>query len=86
MTVIKCSACMIVIDNEKSESILCDICDERFHADNKCSLLKKTLFMNISKTDQWACPSFSCIFFNYSFSRLKTDWETIDYKHRKLVD
>jgi hypothetical protein len=84
MTVIICKACNECIDDDRTESILCDICQMWFHADKKCSLLKKTLFRNITKNDQWACPI--CIkFFHDSYSGIETDGETIRLQAEEIT-
>ncbi|KAG8319476.1 hypothetical protein J6590_091343 [Homalodisca vitripennis] len=56
MTIETCPSCSLGIDDYESDSICCDICNRWFHASKSCSGLKKSLFNNIKKNDQWACP------------------------------
>lgn len=54
--IVKCGKCLKEVDDDSSSSISCDICSKWYHSDKLCSGLKKTLFINIKKNDQWACP------------------------------
>ncbi|KAG8335510.1 hypothetical protein J6590_066420 [Homalodisca vitripennis] len=71
MTIETCPSCSLGIDDYESDSICCDICNRWFHASKSCSGLKKSLFNNIKKNDQWACPI--CIKYYHSLKNGNVD-------------
>jgi len=55
-----CNQCDLIIDDDLSSSIECNICSSWVHGDVKCSGLKKTALKHMKRV-VWACPS--CIDF-----------------------
>lgn len=64
-TKIACGSCKDEIIDEIEDSVLCDICSEWFHADKKCSSLKKSHFKILTKNDTWVCNA--CIVLGKSY-------------------